>query len=115
MRRRLLALGQLLGLVAAATALKAPGLRCYAGAADLVEALNSIFDSRVPPRWLAKSWKSPNLGLWFNNGLVRRTKEPTDWRSKPNPDPNPNPNLFKLSDSKDVDFSDAPMPTPHVA
>jgi len=49
MRARLLALGQqLLGLVAAATALKAPGLRCYAGAADLVEGASVLLDTANP-------------------------------------------------------------------
>ena len=46
MRGRLLALGQL--LVVAATALKAPGLRCYAGAADLVEGASVLLDTANP-------------------------------------------------------------------
>jgi len=53
--------------------------------ADLMEALDSIFDARVPPRWIAKSWKSPTLGLWFGQ-LVQRTQELNNWlqRGRPN-------------------------------
>ena len=46
--QELLALGRLLGLVATATALKAPGLRCYAGAADLVEGASVLLDTANP-------------------------------------------------------------------
>jgi len=45
---------------------------------DLQDALNCIFDARVPPKWIAKSWKSPTLGLWFGN-LVNRTAELQTW------------------------------------
>merc|ERR1719247_2743861 len=51
---------------------------------DLVEALNCIFDARVPPKWLAKSWKSPTLGLWFN-GLLNRTAELVSWLNNDRP------------------------------
>jgi len=51
---------------------------------DLINALNSIFDARVPPKWLAKSWKSPTLGLWFNN-LVNRTAELLNWKDNGRP------------------------------
>merc|ERR1719502_1075180 len=47
--------------------------------ADLVEALNFIFDARVPPKWLAKSWKSSTLAQWFYGGLVARTGELNAW------------------------------------
>merc|ERR1719446_1272632 len=46
---------------------------------DLSEALNCIFDAKVPPMWLKKSWKSPTLGLWFGNGLCQRTAELVNW------------------------------------
>jgi len=46
--------------------------------ADLQDALNCMFDARVPPKWLAKSWMSPTLGLWFGN-LVNRTGELRSW------------------------------------
>jgi len=46
--------------------------------------LNSLFDARVPPKWLAKSWKSPTLGLWFNN-LVNRTAELLNWKDNGRP------------------------------
>lgn len=45
---------------------------------DLIETLNCIFDARVPPKWLKKSWKSPTLGMWFN-GLLNRTAELVSW------------------------------------
>ena len=51
---------------------------------DLINALNSIFDARVPSKWLAKSWKSPTLGLWFNN-LVNRTAELVWWKDNGRP------------------------------
>jgi len=51
---------------------------------DLIDALNSIFDARVPPKWLGKSWKSPTLGLWFNN-LVNRTAELINWLNNGRP------------------------------
>jgi len=46
---------------------------------DLADALNCMFDARVPPAWLKKSWKSPTLGIWFGNGLCARTAELTNW------------------------------------
>merc|ERR1719446_162900 len=46
---------------------------------DLSEALNCIFDAKVPPMWLKKSWKSPTLGLWFGSGLCQRTAELVNW------------------------------------
>merc|ERR1719313_3226357 len=52
--------------------------------ADLIEALNCIYDARVPPKWLAKSWKSPTLGLWFN-GLLNRTAELASWLNNDRP------------------------------
>jgi len=45
---------------------------------ELIEALNYLFDARVPPRWLAKSWMAPTVGLWFGS-LVQRTKELSGW------------------------------------
>jgi len=46
--------------------------------ADLIEALNCIYDARVPPLWLKKSWKSSNLAQWFFQ-LVQRTAELDGW------------------------------------
>jgi len=47
--------------------------------ADFQEALNCIFDARVPPLWQKKSWMSTTLGLWFGDGLCNRTVELTNW------------------------------------
>jgi len=51
---------------------------------DLVEALDCIFDARVPTRWLAKSWKSPTLGIWYGQ-LLQRTGELVAWLEKGRP------------------------------
>lgn len=45
---------------------------------DLIEALDCVFNARVPPLWLKKSWTSPTLGLWFNM-LLNRTAELVSW------------------------------------
>jgi len=52
---------------------------------DLGDAFNSIFDARVPPLWLKKSWMSPTLGLWFGNGLCDRTAELSGWLTQGRP------------------------------
>jgi len=52
---------------------------------DLSDALNCIFDARVPPLWLKKSWNSPTLGLWFGNGLCARTAELVSWLTNGRP------------------------------
>jgi len=49
--------------------------------ADLQDALNCIFDARVPPLWTKKSWLSPTLGVWFGEGLCNRTQELIQWVS----------------------------------
>merc|ERR1711988_2002301 len=46
---------------------------------DLQDALNCIFDARVPPQWTKKSWSSPTLGVWFGDGLCNRTAELVGW------------------------------------
>lgn len=45
---------------------------------DLIDTLNCMFDARVPLKWLSSSWKSPTIGLWFEN-LLQRTAELTGW------------------------------------
>merc|ERR1719331_1137067 len=45
---------------------------------ELIDTLNCIFDARGPQKWLSKSWKSPTIGLWFDN-LLRRTTELSTW------------------------------------
>jgi len=46
--------------------------------ADLQEALDCLFDARVPSSWTKKSWISPSLGLWFGQ-LCNRTAELVSW------------------------------------
>merc|ERR1711988_1156814 len=51
---------------------------------DLIEALDNIFDARPPPRWVAKSWVSPTIGLWFQS-FMTRVQQLKDWMSKGKP------------------------------
>eukprot|EP00998_Keelungia_sp_KM082_P000856 NODE_10_length_4254_cov_122.132542_g9_i0.p1 GENE.NODE_10_length_4254_cov_122.132542_g9_i0~~NODE_10_length_4254_cov_122.132542_g9_i0.p1 ORF type:complete len:1396 (+),score=542.74 NODE_10_length_4254_cov_122.132542_g9_i0:376-4188(+) len=37
----------------------------------LQEALDYLYDSRLPPAWLKVSWPAPNMGLWFSDVLKR--------------------------------------------
>jgi len=46
--------------------------------ADLVEALDALYDGRVPPQWTAKSWESSGMGTWFT-GLVQRYEQLRKW------------------------------------
>merc|ERR1712070_821790 len=46
--------------------------------ADLQEALDCLFDARVPSSFTKKSWISPSLGLWFGQ-LCNRTAELVNW------------------------------------
>jgi len=52
---------------------------------ELQEALNSLYDARVPPRWTKVSWPSPNLGAWFGD-VLGRIQQFTSWlnEGKPN-------------------------------
>jgi len=51
---------------------------------ELVQALNAIYDARVPPTWLHNaggdeiSWMSPTLGLWFGI-LTQREEQYRSW------------------------------------
>jgi dynein heavy chain len=38
---------------------------------ELQDALNSLYDARVPIRWIRVSWPSPTLGYWFTDVLGR--------------------------------------------
>jgi dynein heavy chain len=57
---------------------------------QLLNALNSIFDARVPHAWLYSpggdeiSWLSPTLGLWFG-GLSQRDSQTRTWLNKQRP------------------------------
>jgi dynein heavy chain len=52
--------------------------------ANLIAALNSIFDAKVPPQWLKVSWLAPTLGLWFS-GLLNRYEQWERWMSQGRP------------------------------
>ena len=45
---------------------------------DLVEALNSLYDGRVPPMWVGMSWESSGMGTWFS-GLINRYEQLRRW------------------------------------
>ena len=45
---------------------------------DLVEALDSLYQGRVPPRWAAASWESSGMGTWFT-GLTLRYEQLRKW------------------------------------
>jgi dynein heavy chain len=45
---------------------------------DLQDALEALFNARIPSTWLAKSWEAGTLGNWFN-GLVSRYDQLFKW------------------------------------
>ena len=45
---------------------------------DLIEALSSLFNARIPANWLAKSWEAATLGNWFT-GLLQRFDQLVKW------------------------------------
>merc|ERR1712072_577926 len=45
---------------------------------NLIDAMNALFDARVPPSWLAKSWEAPTLGVWFPS-LIARFEQWDKW------------------------------------
>ena len=52
--------------------------------AELQEALNSLYDARVPPRWIKISWMSPTLGYWFTD-LLTRINQFSSWLAEGRP------------------------------
>jgi len=50
----------------------------------LIEALNSLFDARPPPRWMKISWISPTSALWFSS-FLERVDQLTMWLTKGKP------------------------------
>lgn len=46
--------------------------------ADLITALDSLYDGRIPPVWLKKSWEAASLGTWFT-GLLQRHAQLDKW------------------------------------
>eukprot|EP00217_Crustomastix_stigmatica_P013603 CAMPEP_0183798542 /NCGR_PEP_ID=MMETSP0803_2-20130417/19119_1 /TAXON_ID=195967 /ORGANISM="Crustomastix stigmata, Strain CCMP3273" /LENGTH=4519 /DNA_ID=CAMNT_0026043227 /DNA_START=42 /DNA_END=13598 /DNA_ORIENTATION=- len=51
---------------------------------DLVEALDALFDAKVPPAWLKKSWESGTFGAWFT-GLLQRYDQLHKWLNNDRP------------------------------
>jgi dynein heavy chain len=47
-------------------------------AGDLIQALDSLYDARIPPVWLKKSWEAATLGSWFS-GLIARHAQLDKW------------------------------------
>lgn len=45
---------------------------------ELQEALNYLYDAKVPPKWEKISWIAPTLGYWFSDVLAR-TIQFTNW------------------------------------
>lgn len=42
------------------------------------DALDNIYDARVPKAWRVKSWESSSLGFWFTE-LLDRNKQFSNW------------------------------------
>lgn len=45
---------------------------------DLIDALDALFNARIPATWLSKSWEAATLGNWFT-GLLRRFDQLIKW------------------------------------
>lgn len=45
---------------------------------NLTDALDNIFDARVPTNWRKISWASSTLGFWFTE-LIERCTQLTSW------------------------------------
>jgi len=45
---------------------------------DLIEALDCLFNARIPGSWLKKSWEAATLGNWFT-GLLMRFDQLNKW------------------------------------
>ncbi|KAJ6644133.1 Dynein axonemal heavy chain 8, partial [Pseudolycoriella hygida] len=51
---------------------------------ELQNAFDSIFDAKVPRKWLRTSWESSTLGFWFTE-LIDRNKQFSIWIFKARP------------------------------
>ena len=49
-----------------------------------MDALDALFDAKIPPKWLKKSWESASIGTWFQ-GLLQRHKQLETWLNKGRP------------------------------
>lgn len=47
-------------------------------AANLQQALDALYDARVPDSWVKVSWQSSTLGIWFSE-LLSRTQQFCTW------------------------------------
>lgn len=45
---------------------------------NLIDALDSLFNARIPGAWLKKSWEASTLGNWFT-GLLQRYDQLNKW------------------------------------
>jgi dynein heavy chain, axonemal len=45
---------------------------------DLIDALDALFNARIPATWLKKSWEASTLGNWFT-GLLQRFDQLVKW------------------------------------
>lgn len=45
---------------------------------ELQDALDSIYDARIPKLWFRISWESTTLGFWFTE-LLERNQQFSSW------------------------------------
>eukprot|EP00796_Vickermania_ingenoplastis_P003819 gene3823-2705_t len=50
----------------------------------LQDALDFLYDARVPPSWVAVGWPSPNISLWIGE-VVRRYEQLNNWATNGRP------------------------------
>jgi dynein heavy chain len=43
-----------------------------------VDALDALYDAKIPIKWLTKSWESATIGSWFQ-GLLQRHDQLSKW------------------------------------
>uniref|UniRef100_A0A7S1KLW9 AAA+ ATPase domain-containing protein n=2 Tax=Percolomonas cosmopolitus TaxID=63605 RepID=A0A7S1KLW9_9EUKA len=51
---------------------------------ELQDALNYLYDAKVPPKWQKISWESPTLGYWFTD-VIARSHQFTAWLEEGRP------------------------------
>jgi len=63
-----------------ATGATSPGMNQYksANSQELRDALDNIYDARIPKMWKDRSWESATLGFWFTE-LLERTQQFSNW------------------------------------
>jgi dynein heavy chain len=50
----------------------------------LIDALDALFNARIPAEWLAGSWEASTLGTWFL-GLLQRHDQLAKWLANGRP------------------------------